>query len=76
VDLTSNPVQSSPMRSLGFRGLGSEALPSYNWLVGVSARGLSVQVAVRCKRQGHRRIGTIGYRGRFTGVSARGLVST
>ena len=33
-------------------------------LVGVSARGLLVRVAVRCKRQGRRRIGATGYRGR------------
>ena len=40
----------------------------------VSARGLLVWVAVRCQRWGRRRIGTMGYRGRFAGVAARGLV--
>jgi hypothetical protein len=40
----------------------------------ISTRTYRVRVAVRYKRQGRRRIGTTGYRGRIAGVAARGLV--
>jgi hypothetical protein len=39
-------------------------------------RGLSVRVAVQCKRRGRRCIGTMGYWGCIAGVAARGLVGS
>ena len=63
--------QGRTVRSLSVRrAVGYEACRS----VCVSARGLSVRVAVRCQRRGRRRIGTTGYRGRIAGVTARCLV--
>jgi len=51
-------------------------VPATGRLIGISARGLSVQVAVRYKRRGwyRRHIGATGYQGRIAGVSAQGLV--